>query len=224
MSAADSTLLPWARRTVWLLPVWAGFLALSTITHQPDTATEFDAYADDVTTMPFLIGHLVLSILGAGLAVIGGAALAVLVAGARQGRAGLRGYGAFALGNVLATAVFGVAAFFQPAIGRAFHDGVAASVDINADVYGTPLKMTVLVGMVSMILGAVWLTQAVRSALPGLPRWVTRTMVWSLPPFVLTGAAGLPVQPLFAVALTVALTVAVRELVALRPALPVGIR
>lgn len=212
MTPAESTLVQWARRSVWLLPVWAAFLAASTVTHQPDAATDFGAYADFVTTKPFLISHLALSIVGAGLAVVGAAALAILVAGGDKGRTGLRGFAAFSLGNVLATAVFGVAAFFQPAIGRAFQGGVTAATDINEDVYGPTVVLTVVVGMVAMILGIGWLARALRSAAPDLPRWVTATMTWSLPPFVLTGIVGVPVQPLFAAALAIALGVMARSL------------
>ena len=212
MSAIESILLPWSRRTAWLLAVWAVFLAASTVTHQPDFRTDFGAYADYVTTTPFLLSHLVLSILGGGLGIVGAAALAVLVAGGSRGRTGLRGFGLFALGNTFATAVFGVAAFFQPAIGRAFRDGVSASPAINEDVYGAVLNGTVFIGTVAMAVGTAWLARAVAAADAGVPQWATRTMMWSLPPFVLTGIVGLPVQPLFAVALAVSIAVSLRRL------------
>jgi hypothetical protein len=210
MQAPDSTLLPWARRSVWLLPVWAVLLAASTVTHQPDSRTDFPAYADYVTTTPFLVSHLALSIVGAGLGIVGAAALAVLVAGGGKGRTGLRGFGLFAMGNVLATSVFGVAAFFQPAIGRAFHDGITEAAAIDRDVYGPVLNLTVAAGMVAMILGTAWLARALAAAVE-LPRWARRTLVWSLPPFVLTGVFGLFVQPLFALALAAALVAGVRR-------------
>jgi hypothetical protein len=44
------------------------------------------------------------------------------------------------VGNVLFTALFGVAALAQPAIGRAFLEGASGMRELNADVYGTPPK------------------------------------------------------------------------------------
>ena len=115
----------WSRRGIWLLPVWGLLLALSTITHQPDYDTDFAGYADYVTTPVFLVSHLGASILGAAVGIIALSSVAVLAAadGDRPGRS-LLGGGLSVVGNVLNTAIYGVAAFFQPAIGRAFHSGV----------------------------------------------------------------------------------------------------
>ncbi len=70
----------WARIWIWLLPVWGSLLALSTVTHQPDYKTDFEGYADYITTTPFLVSHIVASIGGAALAVIGAGALAIALA------------------------------------------------------------------------------------------------------------------------------------------------
>ncbi len=70
----------WARRWVWLLPMWGVLLALSTLTHQPDYDADFEGYADYITTTGFLLSHLLASIGGAVLAVIGAVALAVALA------------------------------------------------------------------------------------------------------------------------------------------------
>jgi len=112
-------------------------LAVSTLTHQPDYEADFEGYAEYVTTTPFLVSHFVASIGGAALAVIGAVALAVWLAATPAARTALWGLVAFTAAQVVTASVFGVAAFFQPAVGRAFlagHDAVARS--INADVYG----------------------------------------------------------------------------------------
>ena len=225
MSTAVATLQHWARRAVWLLPVWALFLAASTITHQPNYRTDFAAYAEYVTTVPFLLSHVFLSIVGAGLGILGAAGLAVLTAGGARPGSGFRGFSLFTLGNIAATAVFGVAAFFQPAVGRAYLTGSeSAAAAINADVYGTVLNLTVVVGMVALVAGTMALSRGASSADSSIPRWATRTVAWSLPPFVLTGIAGLAVQPLFAAALAAALYTVARRLTddneSLRPNAP----
>ena len=108
------------RRAAWALPVSGGLLVLGTVTHQPDPTTAFPAYARYVTTDHFLAGHLVASIGGAALAVVGLASVAVLLALRSDRPVGpLVGAGLSTAAHVLNTAVFGVAAFTQPAIGRA---------------------------------------------------------------------------------------------------------
>lgn len=55
---------------------------------------------------------------------------------------------AFVASQVLTTAVFGVAAFFQPAIGRAFLDGDdAVARSVNEDVYGLEVFAMVGIGL-----------------------------------------------------------------------------
>ena len=60
---------------VWALPVYGVLLAVGTITHQPDHATDFGAYGHYITTTTFLVSHLAASIAGAGFGLIGAAAL-----------------------------------------------------------------------------------------------------------------------------------------------------
>jgi hypothetical protein len=124
-------------------------LFLGTLTHQPAYQTDFPAYARYVTTTEFLISHLVASILGAGVGILGFTALFLVLC---KGRAALLALWALvtgAIGNTLTTAVFGVAAFVQPAIGRAYLSGhMAEAVAINNDVYGTAaLNATALPGL-----------------------------------------------------------------------------
>jgi hypothetical protein len=166
---AEEALGRYARRGLWALPAWTALLLLATLTHQPDPQTDFPAYARYITTTPFLVSHLGASILGAGLGTLGLTALAVRLV-ARTPRLALWGLVAAVLGNTLVTAVFGVAAFAQPAIGRAFLAGqAAAAVAINADAYGPALVATALPGLLLLTAGLVLLGVAAART-PALPR------------------------------------------------------
>jgi hypothetical protein len=66
---------------------------------------------------------------------------------------------------------FGVAAFAQPAIGRAFLDGMSGVRELNEDVYGTPLFATAAIGFLFFLWGGILLGVAIaRFARP--LRWV----------------------------------------------------
>ena len=185
----------WARTWVWLLPAWGVLLALSTLTHQPSYDTDFEGYADYVTTAPFLLSHLVASIGGAALGVIGAVALAVALATRGAARSAMRGLMAFVAGQVLMTTGFGVAAFFQPAVGRAFVDGhEAIARTINDDVYGAEVFGTVAAGLLLMIVGSALLGRAAgRSGVA--PTWAGRLFALAVPAFAVTGLTIEVLQP-----------------------------
>lgn len=149
-----------ARAGLWLLPVHAVLLAVGTSTHQPDPRSAFDDYARYVTTGPFLASHLVASIAGAALGALGAVAVLFLVRG-RAVRPAVLAVAMLVAGQVVNTAVFGAAAFAQPAIGRAHLRGVADAAAIDADVYGLPLVLTALVGVLLLLAGSIALAVAV---------------------------------------------------------------
>jgi hypothetical protein len=199
-----SVLGRWARRGIWLLPVYALLLALSTLSHQPDYTTDFAGYAEYVTTGGFLASHLVASILGAGLGVVGAVSLGVLLATGRSATAAMLGLACTLVGNVLFTAIFAAAAFAQPAIGQAWLDGahdVARSV--NSDVYGAPLFATFAVGAPLFIAGAILLGVAVVRHSPDL-RWSGIGYAVLLPLFLVSGFLFDLAQPVMAALLVVA--------------------
>ena len=135
----------YARWGLWALLVWAALLVYGTLTPQPSYQTDFPAYSRYITTTEFLISHLVASILGAGIGTLGFIALFVVLCKGRAAPLALWALVTGVIGNTLATAVFGVAAFAQPAIGRAYLSGhTAEAVAINNDVYGTALNATAL--------------------------------------------------------------------------------
>lgn len=193
----------WASRLVWALPAWAFLLALSTITHQPDPKTEFTDYADYVTTTPFLVSHLAASIGGAALGAVGAAALAILLMQTPGARRAVAGMVAFLMSQPLVAAVFGVAAFFQPAVGDAFLAGEqTVTRTIDEAVYGSALYATVGVGMVLMLLGMVLLGQAAnRSGVT--PAWAGRTFAIAGVAFSILGFPLPIVQPVAALAVAV---------------------
>jgi hypothetical protein len=181
---ATATATRFARLGLWLIPLYGALLALSTLTRQPDYDTDFQGYAEYITTDRFLVSHLGASIAGAALGLLGVvAALAFLVRGPAVTPA-ILGAAFMIVGKVLFTALFGVAAFAQPAIGRAFLDGAAGVRDLNDDVYGTPLFATAGIGFVFFLAGGILLGVAIARVGPPL-RWVGIGFAASLVLFVL---------------------------------------
>lgn len=205
----------WARRLVWALPAWAALLGLSTLTHQPDPKTEFESYAEYVTTTPFLVSHIAASIGGAALGIVGAAALAFLLSRTAGARRAIAGMATFVMSQPIVAAVFGVAAFFQPAMGDAFLDGEQTVTRVLDDaVYGPALFTTAGVGMVLMSVGMVLLGQAAnRSGIT--PVWAGRTFAIAGVIFPVAGQTLQIAQPVAALAIAVAASVLGARLMAL---------
>jgi hypothetical protein len=181
---ATGTTTRFARVGLWLIPIYGVLLGLSTLTQQPDYDTDFQGYAEYITTDRFLVSHLGASIAGAALGLLGVvAALAFLVRGPAV-TAAILGAAFMIVGNVLFTALFGVAAFAQPAIGRAFLDGASGVRELNDDVYGTPLFATAAIGFLFFLTGGILLGVAIARVAPPL-RWVGIGFGASLVLFVL---------------------------------------
>ena len=193
----------WVRAAVWLLPVWGVFLAVSTVTHQPDYDTDFAGYADYVTTVWFLTSHLLFSIVGAALAVVAAVALGVGLSWTAAAGSALWGMALFGAAQVVTTSVFGIAAFFQPAVGRLFQDGdEAAARSINDDVYGPEVVTIVAVGVVLMIVGAILLGRAAARSTVA-PAWAAWLFAASVPVFAVAGFTIEILQPIAGVAVAV---------------------
>ena len=175
-----------ARRGLWFLVAWAVLLLLATFTHQPPYMTQFAAWSRYVTTGQFLTTHLVGSIAGAGLGVLGFMALSVVLAAHGAERLAIWSLITAVLGNVAVVAVFGVAAFAQPAIGRAYLAGHHDARPLYDDVNGVPLFATAGVGVLLLSVGLVLYGVAVLRT-----RLVGRLAGWALiaggPLFALVG-------------------------------------
>jgi MFS family permease len=193
----------WGRLAVWTVAVYGILLAASTITHQPDYKTDFPAYADYVTTRQFLVSHVLGSIAGAGFALIGAAAIFILAVRSAPRTSGW-GFILWSFAQVGLASVFGVAAFFQPAVGRAFIDGGGdVAVNINERVYDGPVLVMVGVGLVLFLVGAILLGMAARRT-ESLPRWAGLTFAVSAVAFVLSFFLFETVQPVAGLGIAVA--------------------
>lgn len=159
-----------ARAAIWALPVWAAMLFLGTLTHQPDPQTAFGDFATYVTTNGFLISHLLNSILGAAIGSIGVIGLMLLLQDSTAAGKAIIGMVTTIAANILASSIFGVAAFAQPAMGQAFLAGQANALDFYNDVYAVPLFLTALLFVLLFIVGGIFTGLAI-TASGRLPRW-----------------------------------------------------
>jgi hypothetical protein len=135
-----------ARLGLWALPVYAALLFVSTLTHQPNPKTDLAGWSRYVTTPEFLASHLVASILGAAIGALGLIALGAVLASRGHPRAGLWVIVTGVFANVVSAAVFGIAAFAQPAIGRDYLAGHTAQARllVNTVVNGGWLNATAI--------------------------------------------------------------------------------
>ena len=192
----------YARRGLWALPVWAALLAVGTLTHQPSPMTDFPGYAAYITTTPFLISHLVASILGAAIGVLGFIALAALLVGGRSAGMAVTALVITVFATTLTTSVFGVAAFAQPAIGRAYLAGLTEqAIAFNSDVYNVPLFATALPGLLLFAVGASLFGVAVARS-TALPKWAGIGLAVGGPLFAIVGFLIGDVQSFAAVLMT----------------------
>ena len=200
----------WARKAVWGLPVYGVLLAAGTITQQPDYRTDFAAYADYVTSSRFLASHVIASIAGAAVGLVGMIALFVLMDG-RSPRAAW-GVVLSTFGQVGLVSVFGAAAFAQPAIGRAFLDGDRAVAEaINGDVYGVPLSATAGLSILLFVAGGILLGTAARRV-GTWPRWAGTAFAAGVTVFAIGVFVEVPfVQPLAGLVIAVAGAAIARE-------------
>ena len=185
-----------ARKGVWLLPAFGLFLALSTIRQQPPVQTDFEGYARFVITGEFLISHLVASIGGPALAILGTCSVFVFLAGGRFRRAALIGTIITVIAQVYLASAFGSAAFVQPGIGRGYLRGeTAAAQALNADTaYGPALIATAAFSALLWLIGTVFLVVALVRISPRL-RVAGILYAVSVPLFIWSGQVDLvPLQ------------------------------
>ena len=185
-----------ACKGVWLLPTFGLLLALSTIRQQPPVQSDFEGYARFVTTGEFLLSHLVASIGGAALAILGVCSVFVLLAGGRFRRAALVGTIITVIAQVYLASAFGSAAFVQPGIGRAYLRGeTAAAQTLNADTaYGPAFMATAGFAVLLWLIGTVFLVVALIRISPRL-RVAGILYALSAPLFIWSGQVDLiPLQ------------------------------
>jgi len=143
-----------------------------------------------VTTPEFLASHLIASIVGAAIGIIGMVALAAFLAGRGRPRAAAWGLVTGVLGSTLVTAVVGIAAFAQPAIGRDYLAGhtTAARAMYYAAAQGNWLVATALTGAALVAASLVIFGVAAARTRP-LPRLAGIGLAVGGPLFAVIGAA-----------------------------------
>jgi hypothetical protein len=176
-----------SRWGLWALVVWSVFLFPGTLTHQPDTRTDFAGFAHYVTTTEFLVSHIVTSIIGGAIGVLGLFALFTFLALRIRSRLAAAGLCMAVVGNVMITAIFGMAAFAQPAVGRLYLAGHPEdAMATYSDMYGAPLSITAAVGLPLLVVGVICIGVAVaRSRI--LPRWAGIGMAVGIVTFAVVG-------------------------------------
>lgn len=186
-----------------MMPVYALLLALSTLTHEPDHVEDFEAWSRYVTTDVFVVSHVGASILGAGLGLVGTVSAMVLMLRGPAAGTALAATALTIIGNVLFTSVFSAAAYAQPAIGRAFLDGMPGAEGLYDDVYGAPLLTALALGAVTFVVGALLLGRALARTAPSL-RWAGWTYGVSLVVFLVAAFTVSFLQPVAAAVACVA--------------------
>ncbi len=195
-TAVDLPSLRQVTRGVWLLPVFGVLTLWATITHQPDPSTDFSSWARFVTTDEFLAKHLVGSILGLALNLVGVGALTwATLASGRHVRAATWGFSLTVLGSAGLLAGFGVAAFAQPAIGDLEIQQYTGASAVYDDVYGIPAIVTLVGGGLLFAIATVLLARAA-AAIEGVPRWARIAYGASGPLIAFLGVAFGPFQTL----------------------------
>jgi hypothetical protein len=165
-----SAIRSWIRAGIWLIPVYGVLTLYATWTHQPDPATQFRDWSEYVTTTNFLVGHILGSVVGTTLGLLGAVALGLFLADTRRSKAALAGLAATALGSGAVIATFGVAISAQPALGNAYLGGLAAAENLYDSVYGPATLAVAIAGVVLFSLGPILLGWAMVSS-GRLPRW-----------------------------------------------------
>ena len=157
----------WVRTGLLVLPLYGLLTLWTTFIHQPDPNTDFEAYAQYVSTTNYLVDHLIGSILGVTLGIFGAVALGVYLSSRRSA---LMAMVLSVTGNALILTIFGMSTFATPAVGRAYLEGQRNIIEVNQDILGLPLVLTALVGGLLYSTGTILFGIAVwRSAT--LPKW-----------------------------------------------------
>ena len=166
------------RAALWALPVWAAMLFLGTLTHQPDPNQDWAGFASYVTTTSFLLSHLINSIAGAAIGSIGVVGLMLYLQDSKAAGRTIAAMIAMILSNTMVSAIFGVAAFAQTAMGRLFMAGQLSGADFYNEIYNGTLFGTAAIALLLM-------GNAI-AASGFFPRWTGWVIAISMVGFVLS--------------------------------------
>lgn len=199
MKSAPTPARVWTLLVALTLPLYGILVAYATREPQPDQQAEPERWAAFVSSPQYLIEHLLSSVLGAVLIVLGTVALGALLAAARSPRLGIAGMIVSVTAQVLLTVPGVISTFATPAIGAAYVSGNREAMEIG---FSPLLPAIFALALLLAVVGNVLLGIAVwRSGT--LPRWAGATWAVGSVTFYLLGAvlgvvsvnASLPTQP-----------------------------
>ena len=169
-SMNSSVVSSWIRGGLWLIPAYGVLTLFATITHQPDPETRFRDWSEYVTTTRFFVSHVVGSIFGSVLLVLGAVALGLLLSSSRRPGLALWETVSTIAGAVFLTAVFGVAAFGQTTLGESFLAGSTQAEALYDAMYDRPSLALAIGGALLFSLGVILVAVAARAS-EQIPRW-----------------------------------------------------
>ena len=190
ISVSQTTLNKYARVGLWGLPIYGFANLVGTLSSQPDYHHDFPAYARYIHTSGFLASHLIASMLGTGIGLLGFTSLLVYLATSARPCVPIAAYVTTLLGSIYMVAMFGVAAFAQPAIGEAFLTGHRDAIALNSSVYGTAANLTAAVGTLLFFAGTVQFAIAIARS-HSLPRNAGILFAASFPIFAIGSITGI---------------------------------
>jgi len=190
----------WVRTGLLALPLYAVLVGYATRVAQPDQVSDPENWAGFVSTTSYLVEHVLASVVGTALAILGTFALGAYLAGSRRSRSALWGMTLAVTGQVLFMVPGVVSTFVTPAIGSAYLAGNQAAITIEfSPVLMAALGLALLLALMGNLLlaAAIWGSHR-------FPRWVGLLWAAGTLTFYLFGAvlglattgASLPTQPI----------------------------
>jgi len=183
------------------LTIWAS------LDPQPDQVKHPEAWARFVSSNHYILTHVIGSIGGAVLAILGVFALGAYLANSRAGRLGLVALVVTVVGQAVGLVIGGISTFATPAIGQAFLSGFTDVMQIQ---FSPVMSVIFALAILLMIVGNVLLGVAVwRSGT--LPKWAGAIWLASVLLFYILGAvlgilttgSSLPTQPVGALLIVI---------------------
>jgi hypothetical protein len=183
------------------LTIWAS------LDPQPDQVKHPEAWARFVSSNHYILTHVIGSIVGAVLAILGVFALGAYLANSRAGRLGLVALVVTVVGQAVGLVIGGISTFATPAIGQAFLSGFKDVMQIQ---FSPVMSVIFALAILLMIVGNVLLGVAVwRSGT--LPKWAGAIWLASVLLFYILGAvlgilttgSSLPTQPVGALLIVI---------------------
>src|SRR5918992_2031150 len=188
-SMNSSVVRSWIQGGLWLIPIYGVLTLFATLTHQPDPETRFRAWSEYVTTTRFFVSHVVGSIFGSVLLVLGAVALGFLLSSSRRPGLALWGTVSTIAGAVFLSAIFGVAAFGQTTLGESFLGGSGQAEALYDAMYDKPSLVLAIGGALLFSLGVVLVAVAARTS-QQIPGWAAIAYGFA---GVFIGILGIPV-------------------------------